>query len=166
MKTVDKLKQRVSDLQDLLGEIQQGLDQGKIPAYQAVALGHKIWLLFKDLNATFEPLKAFLRDEARRISKDTPGPQYFHGDDGTECTISILPPAVKVRKEANNKAAMGALEVLLRDDFKDYFEEKVTYKPRKGFRSKTAAIKDPTVTQAVMGVIDVEDQTPRVFFKD
>jgi hypothetical protein len=120
-----------------------------------------------------EALKEALREHARPLlpEGETVGtvevPGVAEGLDLGCVTVTFPAVVVKIDKKAN----VERLKRTLGSAFSDYFEERVTYSPHKDFQERTEAAlsTDPSQEAAearlALGVVSVDEATPRVGFK-
>lgn len=120
-----------------------------------VEMGQRLWWVVKRANKILDGIKVRFRNEAQH------GHARFDAPDGSHCLVIPHSAGVTLRKDAD----IEQVKKILGDRFDLFFEEVVTYKPRKDFTSRVASC--PVSEQKlVMHVIDIADRTPRVVFKD
>lgn len=149
-------KQALTHLGQVEG-VETFLDQ--LDRTELVALGQRLWWLNKRANKVLDGIKIRLRDEA--AAQGGSGTCRFDSPDGSHCLIIPHASSLGLRKDAD----IEAVKTLLGPRWRDFFDEVITYKPRKDFQNRTAAC-TPAEQAALLGVIDLSDRTPRVVFKD
>lgn len=128
-----------------------------IPVSELVSIGQRLWWIIKRADRILDKIKGRLRTEAGV----DPGPKRFDAPDGSHCIVTVLPPAVALRKEAD----MAAVKAALGPEFTEVFEEVVSYVPRRDFKVRVGEL-DPVKAQVVMAAVQLVDRTSRVGFKD
>lgn len=157
---IQDVRQALTSLGNLDREI-----TGNLPAYsteEVVALGQRLWWLVKRSTKALDPIKVRLRELAVQQAGSVPGCQRFEASDGAHCIVTIPNSSLILRKDAD----MHKVKSILGDaDFFLCFDEIVTYKPKKDIQDIASKFpKDKAA--AVMTVLDMADNTPKVAFKD
>lgn len=134
--------------------------QGK-PLAEKVEIGSLLWDLRDLVSDTLDKIKDELRDEALSKLKRNPGIENFQGSFSGSCSVTVPKPSTRIVKGTD----MSTLRTMLGDDFSLFFEETVSYKPRREFEERVAALEDPLHQQVLIKSIEHKDNTPRVSFR-
>ena len=159
-KRASHLQQWVIAIDGFGQTVRDELNQGNLDTDEQIQLGTQLLSLAKKSSTLLDILKTHLREMA--VQKDTkPGTQHFNAKDGSRCTVTIPKSSMTVKQDAD----IPGLKALLGSLFDSLFETVVTYKPRKEFKAKVVSC-NPDQTQAVVEVVEVKENTPRVSFKE
>lgn len=158
--TIKKLRGLLVALDEGSRAVHESSSSGKIETPEAVAVGSALAALVKKANKALEPIKEHLRKEALSESSGNPGPYHFQSSDGAHCVVVVPKQRVSLRKDAD----MSLVKTALGGRFPQYFDEKVVYTPCKGFNK--VALSSVDDSKIVMGVVDLNEGTPRVSFRD
>lgn len=150
---------------DLLGEILSRIQQledtieGQ-PVEEQVEVGAALWAVYERASQAMETAKKDLR-EAALEKLGGPGAHTFNGTGATEAMVTIPNPSLRLQKDAD----VALLKKVLGGDFGRYFDEKVSYVPRKEFNERRASDKDATHAAMLDKYVDTVPNTPRVTFR-
>ena len=146
-----------------LGDIDKELNNeavfAKLTPDELLQIGQRIWWMTKRLNRAFEPIKCRLRELALATSNGVPGSQRFESPDGSHAIVTVQPVAPTLRKEAD----MERVRAILGSKFDEVFDTTITYRLRKDVDVLSL---EQDEQDAVMVVLDMTDNPPKVAFKD
>lgn len=124
-----------------------------------VETGYCLWEVAEMATSALTSVKAMLRSKALGELQGGTGSKEFTGSGGARCQVTVLPPIIRLRPDAD----LQKIKATLKDRYSMFFDEVTTVKPRKGFEE--LAVEDPTTTGLLTQAVTVEEATPRVTFK-
>lgn len=156
---VEVLTRIVQEIEKVSGDIRSQISQ--FDTQTKATLGHKLWAVSRKTLPSLDLIKTYLRDEAVQHQKGVPGTVQFYTSDGSSCSVSLPHPSLEVRKDAD----IESIRKILGPRFECFFKTNVIYKPREDFSEQIKSL-DPATQQALLGIIDIVPNTPKVFFGD
>lgn len=126
-----------------------------------VELGSVLWDVGDRVAEVLDRIKDGLRSEALTRLQGQTGSCVLEGDDLGEANITIPEATLRVPRGKN----VADIKQALGSDFSLFFEEVVTYKPRREFEERVAAVSDPLHRKILLSSIERVEQTPRVSFR-
>jgi hypothetical protein len=127
----------------------------------AVEIGSVLWCLGDAIGETLNTVKTNLRTEATTQLAGGTGTASFDGSDLGTAVVNIPKASLKVpkgKKIEDIKMAIGS-------DFSLFFEEVVSYKPRKEFDERVTNLSNPLHQQILLNSVERVEPTPRVSFR-
>ena len=127
----------------------------------AVEIGSVLWYLGDAIAEVLNGVKKDLRTEATTQLNGGTGTASFDGTDLGTASVNVPKASLKVpkgKKVDDIKMAIGS-------DFSLFFEEVVTYKPRKEFDERVTNLSNPLHQQILLNSVERVEHTPRVSFR-
>jgi hypothetical protein len=125
-----------------------------------VEVGSLLWDLGNAIEKAMKAIKGDVRTEAWDELGGAVGNTKISGTDLGEATVTFPKATLRIPKGKNVddiKSAIGG-------DFSLFFEEEVTFKPRKEFEERVAKLQNALHKQILMDAIERKEATPRVSF--
>ena len=152
-----ELQNLTTNLKKLVADAHTDITGKKMPIDGYIDIGLELTSITKMVEKDLELVKISLREEALQRNNQKSGNVELRP---SLCQVRIPLTKVELRKDADMvdlKAKTGPI-------FPMVFEEVTTYKPRKDFQELVGAC-DPAIQSELMGVVELKDPSPQVFFK-
>jgi hypothetical protein len=128
---------------------------------QKIEAGSILWEVGDALDKVLSEIKREVRNEAlKQISPDQKSVS-LRGSDLGQATVNFPKAVLKVPKSTN----MEDVKHVLGEDFGLFFEEIVTYKPRKEFETRAVAVENTLHQEILHQSVQSVDPTPSVGFR-
>jgi hypothetical protein len=126
-----------------------------------VEIGSILWDVGNRVNHLLEGIKRRLREVAIKRTEGSAGLVILAGDDRGEVSVTIPEAVLKVPKGTR----LEEIRSLLGGDFDLFFEETVTFKPRKDFEERVLNVDNPLHQGILHNSVERAEDTPRVSFR-
>jgi hypothetical protein len=131
------------------------------PLDRKVEVGSILWELGDHINEILNDVKKAIRIEAVARLGGKVGTCVVEGDDRGEASVKVPKATLYVPKGKN----VDDLKQALGNDFPFFFEEVVTYKPRKEYEERVGSVGDALRKKILLEAVQRDEPTPRVSFK-
>ena len=155
---MNSLSDNLRQIRTLVREVIADLDPTNMT--DVVDVGTALASVVRISNDALNDIKTTFRTATLSALHNGPGTESFEGDDGKMVTVTVPPPSLRILKSVD----IDRLRRALGDDFDNFFETRVSYKPRPGLGELIMDLPAGDLKNSLLLALEEVDNTPRVSF--
>lgn len=149
----------LAQIQDDVAVLIRAMERPDVAVSDLVDIGTTLAGVIGAAKDATDTVKSLLRAEALKTLGHEAGKAEFATATG-QVVVTVPSP----RMELHDHADMAALQTILGEDFSTFFEERVTYVPRRDIATLIIALPPGPSRDALLAAVTEKEQTPRVAF--